>query len=150
MPDWFTRFIPDGWSEREFGYAIFAFAIGSAVISLGMVAFVVVRLPADYFVGDHPPKLFVDRHPLVRWPLVILKNLFGLLLVAVGVIMSVPGVPGQGFLTILIGCLLLDFPGKRKVERFILRRRSVDLAITKLRARFGKPPLQLDAVIEQP
>jgi hypothetical protein len=30
--------------------------------------------------------------------------------------MSVPGVPGQGLLTILLGVMLLDFPGRRSLE----------------------------------
>jgi hypothetical protein len=59
--------------------------------------------------------------------------------------MSVPGVPGQGLLTILIGVMLLDFPGKRRLERWLLRRRGVLAAINKVRARYGRPPLVLDA-----
>ena len=62
----------------------------------------------------------------------------------IGIVLSLPGVPGQGLLTILLGIMLLDFPGRRKLEVKILSRPQVFKAINKLRHRFGKPPLKLD------
>ncbi len=58
--------------------------------------------------------------------------------------MSLPGIPGQGLLTILLGVMLLDFPGKRRLEFKIISRPKVFRAINRLRARFDKPPLVLD------
>jgi hypothetical protein len=75
---------------------------------------------------------------------VIGKNILGVLLVAVGIVMSLPGVPGQGLLTVLLGIMLLDFPGKRSVEQKLLKRPAIQNAITRLRKRFDKPPLELD------
>nr|ALS89658.1 putative transmembrane protein (PGPGW) [uncultured bacterium] len=66
------------------------------------------------------------------------------MLVVLGVVMSIPGVPGQGILTILLGVMLLDFPGKRNFERKLVTRPQVRNAINKLRHRFGKPELVLD------
>jgi hypothetical protein len=60
------------------------------------------------------------------------------------VLLSLPGVPGQGILTILIGVMLLDFPGKRRLERWLVRRPAVFKGINRIRARFDKPPLVLD------
>jgi hypothetical protein len=40
--------------------------------------------------------------------------------------------------------MLLDFPGKRSVEQKLLKRRAIQNAITRLRHKFGKPPLELD------
>jgi UPF0716 family protein affecting phage T7 exclusion len=68
----------------------------------------------------------------------------GVVLVVLGILMSVPGVPGQGFLTILLGIMLLDFPGKRNLEYKLVSRPQVLNAINKLRHRFGKPSLVLD------
>jgi hypothetical protein len=65
-------------------------------------------------------------------------------LVILGVIMAVPGVPGPGVLAILLGIMLLDFPGKRRLEAFIVGRPQVYGAVNALRARFDKPPLMLD------
>ena len=75
---------------------------------------------------------------------VIGKNLLGFLLVALGIVLSIPGVPGQGLLTILLGVMLLDFPGKLTLERKLLSRPEVVRTINKLRGRFEKPPLELD------
>ena len=65
-------------------------------------------------------------------------------LVALGIILSLPGVPGQGILTILLGIIMLDIPGKRPLEARIIQRPSVLSAINNLRAKFNKPPLILD------
>jgi len=42
--------------------------------------------------------------------------------------------------------MLIDLPGKRKAEKWLLRRRSVLNAINRLRARYGRAPLVLDGV----
>ena len=51
--------------------------------------------------------------------------------------------PGQGVLTILIGLTLLDFPGKRRLEIWIIQRRSIRLGIDRVRKRAGRPSLIL-------
>ena len=150
MPDWLTRLLPEGWGATEFLVASIALTATTAVISLISVALVVVRIPTDYFAGDTPPRLWADRHPLVRWPLLIFKNLLGVTLVALGAVMALPGVPGQGILTMLIGAMLLNFPGKRKMERWLIGRRGVLTAINKIRGRYGRPPLQLDSLVAAP
>jgi len=80
----------------------------------------------------------------VRVSGLILKNLAGGLLVALGIIMALPGVPGQGLLTALIGLTLLNFPGKTNLERRLISRPAVCKAINSWRARFSRPPLELD------
>jgi archaellum biogenesis protein FlaJ (TadC family) len=113
------------------------------VVSLGAVAAVVVRLPANYFREDYVSSL-AEQHPIVRWAGVIIKNVLGILLVLLGLFLSLPGIPGQGLLTILIGVMLLSFPGKRRLERRLVSRPSVLAAINALRARFGKPAMRLE------
>ncbi|MSR52686.1 MAG: hypothetical protein EXS09_05285 [Gemmataceae bacterium] len=150
MPEWLKRYLPEGWDSTEFLIAAIAFTAATFVVSIVSVGIVVVRLPRNYFAGDHSPPMWADRHALVRWPLRILKNLLGVLLVAIGIVMSLPGVPGQGILTVLIGAMLLDFPGKRSFEKWLLRRRGVLNAINKLRSRYSKPPLELDSPAVSP
>ena len=65
------------------------------------------------------------------------------MLVAVGIALSVPGVPGQGVLTILAGLTLIDFPGRHPLVRSIIGRPAILAALNRLRARFKRPPLTL-------
>ncbi len=113
-------------------------------ISLAIVSFIMVRIPADYFKVDRPRELLPGKHPALRLLAVVGKNLLGVILVVLGILMSLPGVPGQGILTILLGIMLLDFPGKRNLEHNIVSRPRVRDAINKLRQKFGKPNLELD------
>ncbi|OGB93041.1 MAG: hypothetical protein A2Z31_10630 [candidate division NC10 bacterium RBG_16_65_8] len=113
------------------------------VVSLGAVAAVLVRLPANYFREDYVSRL-AEQHPIMRWAGLIVKNVVGALLVLVGLLLSLPGIPGQGLLTIIIGVMLLSFPGKRRLGRRLVSRPSILSAINALRARFGKPALLLE------
>src|SRR6266540_2094780 len=77
------------------------------VASLAVVTFFIVRLPADYFSKERrPPAGSVG----IRVAVAVLKNLAGAVLVLVGVVLSFPGIPGQGILTILVGLMLTDLP----------------------------------------
>ena len=144
MPHWLSKLLPEGWSEGDLIVAATILTVGTFVLSLVSVGIVVIRIPRDDFASEHPPRLWTRQRPLVRLLLHVLKNILGVILVALGVIMSLPGVPGQGILTVLIGAMLLDFPGKRCAERWLLRRRGVLKAINGVRARAGKPPLEID------
>jgi hypothetical protein len=116
----------------------------SFTMSLAIVSFIMVRIPADYFHKDRPRELWSGRHPAVRFLGVFAKNVLGVVLVVLGILMSIPGVPGQGVLTILLGIMLLDFPGKRALEHKLVSRPQVLNAINKLRHRFGRPKLVLE------
>jgi hypothetical protein len=147
MPEWFIRQLPEGWGTTQVVLAAAVFTVTTAVVSIVVTAAVLVRLPHDYFACDPRSGVCRTRPPYIHWPLVALKNLLGVLLVALGVVLSLPGVPGQGILTILIGAMLIDFPGKRRAERWLLERRGVLGTINKVRARYGRPALVLDAPV---
>jgi hypothetical protein len=140
MPDWLASRLPEGWN----GWHLAAFTVGlavvSAVVSLIVVAVAVARLPSDYFVNPEARRP-IDRHPVLKVLFAIVRNLLGYLLIALGIILSLPGVPGQGLLTVLIGVMLIDFPGKHRAERWLLTRRGVLTAVNKLRGKLGQPPL---------
>ena len=144
MIDWLTRTI-HGWG-LTWGQVLLGVAVSvvTFVLSLAVVTVVLVKLPANYFHSSHDREFLVHRHPALRAVGIFAKNLLGLVLVGAGVVMSLPGVPGQGVLTILLGIMLLDFPGKRGLEASIVRRPRVFQAINGVRARFDKPPLYLD------
>ncbi|MCL4192956.1 MAG: hypothetical protein KJZ87_14575, partial [Thermoguttaceae bacterium] len=49
--------------------------------------------------------------------------------------------PGQGILSIVIGLVLTDMPGKFRLARWIVGRPVILTAVNRLRARWGRPPL---------
>jgi hypothetical protein len=112
-----------------------------SVVSLAAVTFFVVRIPADYFSNERRPPASSIR---ARVAVAVLKNLVGVALVLLGVVLSLSGVPGQGILTILVGLMLTDLPGVRRLERALARRRGVKRALDAIRAKFGRDPLKLD------
>jgi hypothetical protein len=123
------------------GVGLFLFSL---TVSFAAIAIVMVKIPPNYF-SSHYERDFMPGSPwLVRWGAVILKNLLGVFLVLLGVVLSLPGVPGQGILTILLGLIMLDIPGKRPLEARIIKRPTVLAAINNLRARYKKPPLEVD------
>ena len=116
----------------------------SLLISFAAIGVVMVKIPANYFSTHYKQDFLPDSPWLVRWSAVILKNILGLILIVIGIILSLPGVPGQGILTILLGLIMMDIPGKRPLEAKIIQRPTVLAAVNKLRERYDKPPLQLD------
>ena len=109
----------------------------TTALTVGAATIIVVRLPPTYFCED-------DAHHATRtWrsPRGVARNVLGLALIALGLVMALPGMPGQGLLTVLIGLMLVDFPGRRGAEKALVRRRGVLAAVNRLRARFGHPPL---------
>jgi hypothetical protein len=123
---------------------IVLFSVVTFVLSIVATIIVLVKLPDTYFKADHGREFWADTHPVLRWGGLVLKNLLGAVLVLFGVVMSLPGVPGQGVLTILMGVMLLDFPGKRRLELKLVSRPKVLRAVNGIRRRFDRPPLLLD------
>lgn len=120
------------------------FSVITFLASIAATIVVLVKLPDTYFKAEHGREFWAERHPVLRWGGLVLKNLLGAFLVLFGVVMSLPGVPGQGVLTILMGVMLLDFPGKRRLEVKLVSRPKVLRAINRIRGRFNRPPLVLD------
>ena len=129
------------WQKVVVGALIF---LASFFINLGIVSFILVKLPADHFSKSRKTKFWAGPRPAIHAVKVIGKNIGGLLLVALGIVLSLPGVPGQGLLTVLLGIMLLDFPGRHRLEQKLLSKPSIVNTINRLRKRFDKPPLQLN------
>jgi hypothetical protein len=114
------------------------------MISLGVgsgLAFVASLLLLPWLIARAPRDLFTrtvrEHRPLY---LRVLRNVLAALLVSAGLAMLV--LPGQGVLTILLGLLFADFPGKRGLLRRVLRRDGVWLALSALRKRLGREPFE--------
>ena len=114
------------------------------LVNLGIVSFILVKLPADHFKKNRKTQFWAGPNPAANAALVIGKNILGVFLILLGIALSLPGVPGQGLLTILLGVMLVDFPGKTSLERRLIGRPEIQKTINKLRARFKKPPLELN------
>ena len=124
-----------------FGVGIF---LVSFIVSLIAVGIVMVKIPANYFSSHYRQDFLPDSPWIVRWGAVILKNVLGAVLIVVGILLSLPGVPGQGILTILLGLIMMDIPGKRPLEARIIKRPKVLSTINNLRHKYNKPPLMMD------
>lgn len=144
MPDWLQQILPEGWTTTHLLWASIALFLITLVGSLAFAAYVLVHLPADYFTPEAKSRRVPQGNPLIRWPLLVLKNLFGLMLVLLGIVLSLPGVPGQGILTILIGVMFLDVPIFRRFEQWIISRKTVLNSVNRLRARYGRDPLRFE------
>ena len=101
------------------------------VASLIALPWLVAALPTDYFSNPR------DRTSTTHWLLEVPKTLFGALLVVVGAALLV--LPGQGLLMIMAGLMLMSFPGKYRLERWVVTRRPVWRGIQWLRQKMGKP-----------
>jgi len=108
------------------------------------VPWVVTRLPHDYF---SRPRRAVWRdtadEPVFALVLGVFKNLLGALLVLLGLVMLVT--PGQGLLTLLVGLLLMNFPGKYQLERWLVLRPGVLRGLNWLRSRRDQTPFDTPA-----
>jgi hypothetical protein len=117
-------------------------SIATFIVTLIAVPWLIVRIPANYFSKKRrTTKLWADQHPVIRIILLTFKNITGYFLIAAGVIML--AIPGQGMLTILIGFIFIDLPGKYRFERWIITRPSVLRSINWLRRQARKSPLDL-------
>ena len=134
MPDWITI-------DETTIWLLAIFSVASFIGSLMLIPVLVVRIPADYFAEKkrHRWEPWAHQHPVIRWSLLIAKNLLGYTFIVLGIAMLV--LPGQGTLTILIGIMFINFPGKYRLERWVVTREPVLNTINKLRQRAGKAPL---------
>jgi hypothetical protein len=140
MWDWAAS-VWDAFTLTKFlvGAGIF---VVSFTLSLVIVAIVMVKIPENYFSSHYQHDFLPNSSWLTRWGAVVGKNIAGLILVIAGVIMLVG--PGQGILTILIGLILMDIPGKRPLEARLIKRPIILAAVNNFRAKYNKPPLVMD------
>jgi archaellum biogenesis protein FlaJ (TadC family) len=122
-----------------------AASVVTFVGSLIVVPMLVARIPADYFSHEKRPRSRLDgQSPPVRLVLVFIKNVMGVLLMFGGLAMLV--LPGQGLLTLLIGLMLIDLPGKYRFEKWLVSRKRIASGINWLRRRAGREPLEVERV----
>ena len=126
--------------------AVWWITIGSAATLFAAsiaVPMWVVRIPADYFARARCSGAEkVRRYHGLQLVWLIAKNALGLAFFVLGALMLV--LPGQGLLTLLIAAALLDFPGKFRLERWVISRRGVMHSLNWIRRKAGQDPFVLD------
>jgi uncharacterized membrane protein YesL len=112
----------------------------TAILTLALVPVLITNIPADYFSSEQ--RLHINtRHPLLNYVIKAAKNLLGAVLLLVGFVLLF--LPGQGLILIFVGLLIMNYPGKYRLECWLVRRRGVLTTMNALRARHGKAPLLL-------
>ena len=108
------------------------------LISLLSIGWLVSLIPSDYFINRKESK-FKLNYPVAWIVSTIIKNIFGYILILGGILMLI--LPGQGLLTIFIGLMLSNYPGKYKIEKKIIAIPRIFKTINWLRKKSDEPPL---------
>jgi hypothetical protein len=104
------------------------------------ISMLLISLPSDYF--SRKKRVSRIKNPVLRLLLRLVQNVCGAVFLIAGFIMLFT--PGPGILSVLVGIILCDFPGKRRIERKIVARPRVLSMINRIRARYNRPLLILD------
>lgn len=130
---------------QEYGLLI-GLAAGTSllvlIISIITVPLILVRMRPDYFVREHRRRsALVNRMPFLLPFVMFTRNILGGLLIVAGILMLLT--PGQGLITIFVGLMIMDFPGKYRFERWLVSCRFIYRSINWLRQKAGCPPIIL-------
>ena len=110
--------------------------------SLCVIPVILIKIPADYFASlETKSRIDVRDLSFFRILYLIFKNMVGIAFILAGLIMLL--LPGQGILTIIVGMSLLNFPGKYRLVRNIIRNKTILNTINKLRSKAAKPPIEV-------
>ena len=142
--DWV--FIIRDWllEHKEWLYGFGVFSAVTTVIGIVIIPMLIAKMAPDYFLDKRVDEASLKyQHPVLRILGIILKNLLGVILILFGVVLCFPGVLGQGILTILIGLMIMDFRGKRKLEIWLIRLGPVNRSVNWIRKKKNQPPLVL-------
>ena len=122
--------------------ALFWISLVVAVAGAIALPLLIVSLPADYFVQ---PRRKLRQSSAGRRCLpiagILLRNILALMLFVAGLIMLLT--PGQGLLMLLVAISLADFPGKRRLERWVVSHEVIATSLNSLRLKVNRPPLQI-------
>jgi len=130
-------------NNQEVVWWLGTLSIAMFIGTLIAIPCLVMRIPDDYYLQDgrKRPPMFYDRKVL-RIIYLIAKNVIGYIFIGVGIVMLV--LPGQGILTMLVGAILINFPGKQGFVRWMISRHSVLRSVNWLRRRAGRRPLTVN------
>ncbi len=112
------------------------------ILTAALLPLAIRLLPADYFVSEHRERQAPTKLPRPIYIAYLMgKNFLGVVFLIAGIAMLL--LPGQGLLTILVALILLDFPGKFRLERRMVQSPWIRRVINWMRQRLGVPPFQI-------
>ncbi|UCH91299.1 MAG: hypothetical protein JSU60_00850 [Nitrospirota bacterium] len=141
MIDQFIQFA-ESWISKEMWVGLIIFSVIAFVGTLIAIPAILIRLPPDYFKNHHHKPWFANHHPVIRTLGLMIKNIVGIIFLLAGIAMLF--LPGQGLLTMLLGILFIDFPGKHRLEQKLIQHPQILKAINAFREKSGKPPFTFD------
>ena len=114
------------------------------ILSILGISWFIAQIPEDYFLSTkRKPSKWQEQKPILRLAVIFGKNIIGFSLIIGGLLMLV--LPGQGLLTIVTGLLLVNYPGKYKLEKKLVAIPSIFRALNWIRVQANKPPLKRNA-----
>lgn len=120
--------------------AVGVLSVAMFVGSLLAIPYFLRRLPADFPRRGERHSEPGERRSVGRIALRVLKNLLGVIMLVAGLLALV--LPGQGILMIVVAVVLIDFPGKPRIIRWMFRSNKVLEVANKIRKRGGKEPFE--------
>jgi len=121
------------------------FSIAFFIFGILSIPYLVCRIPEDYFLRGRRSW----RHSYARFGVgfvfvLAVKNLLAVLLLVAGLLMLF--LPGQGLLTLFLGVVLLDFPGKYRMERWLIKKPTLNKSLNWIRTRRKVPAIQIPSI----
>lgn len=107
--------------------------------SLILIPLIIINLSPEYF-SSKRRSMINYKNPVIRYLVLILKNILGFFFIILGIIMLF--IPGQGLLSITIGIFFINFPGKKRLEYIFFSNPKINKAINHIRRKAGKQELR--------
>ena len=114
-------------------------SIAVFVVSLLSVPWMICRIPIDYFLDSYFQKKR-ERSLVVRGAMIFVRNILGAGFFLLGFVLLF--MPGQGLLTMFLGLILMDFPGKKRIVKRFAGIKKVRTSLNWIRAKRQVQPLR--------
>ncbi len=111
-------------------------SLATFFLSLLIIPLIVSNLSVNCFININKKKQ-AARISVTSLGFLLFRNIGGIFLLTAGFAMLF--LPGQGILTILIGLLLLSFPGKQTMLNYLIFKPAVQHSLDWIRKKSGKP-----------
>lgn len=130
--------------DFDYIFVIFLATTSASIAYFMAITYIITQMDSQYFIRKDIPndiankkKQLTSMSRSITYVISIAKVMIGIVLIVSGIVMLV--LPGQGIITLLIGLSLVPFPGKNKIEKNLLSRKSVQHSLNWIRVKANKP-----------